>query len=440
MKLAIDFLGVSAEVWMMYYLYEHLLVRQPITRWKKCLVYVITGILFMTISTFIPQPRVRTVFSVLTVFLPIFLYQSKWFVCMLTGLIYASVQAVTEMAVKAALLSIYGDMVLSHYALGVLLSKTLAFFVIHLIISLFRIRAHTLSLKLFFFLLILPLSSMIIIYLAIDMSYLIDTPTAYLRLMSVCLLLIGATIMICYLFEHIVETENIRQKNALAKFYLHLQQKQYTQLIAQQENIQQMYHDVKRHLNVLGQYIQDNHPDQALDYIEQQEIILSQEQLIITGYSLLDGILSAKKDLAQQHHIDWQCQAHISSPLSTFPEADITVMLDNALDNAIEATSQLSNSDERWITINIKQVQNSLHIVIRNSTKHKPITQRENLKTTKADPINHGLGINSIRQLAKKHNGTIQYACDGQVFTLQIMVNISNNDVRDNQTAFASKP
>ena len=77
MKLIVDFLGVCAEVFMLYYLYDNTLQRKPqASRHKTLTVYITIGLLFMLISTFVGQPRIRTLIYLLTSLLPLILYQN----------------------------------------------------------------------------------------------------------------------------------------------------------------------------------------------------------------------------------------------------------------------------------------------------------------------------------------------------------------------------
>ena len=118
----------------------------------------------------------------------------------------------------------------------------------------------------------------------------------------------------------------------------------------------------------------------------------------------------------------------------------MALILDNGLDNALEAAAKLEAAAERWITVEIEQKQAFLHMIIRNPVAFLPEQQGEDLKTTKTDAYNHGLGLTNMRQLAKKHNGQLSYDCDGQIFTLRIMVNISNCGIQAAETVLVPKP
>ena len=430
MKLIVDFLGVCAEVFMLYYLYDNILQRKPqADRYKTLTFYAAVGLILMLISTFVGQPRVRTLLYLFATFLPtIILYKDALAIKAIVTLFYMAIQPGVEMFTKAIFLNIFGSSQITaaqYYEISVLLSKALAFFAVYFVTSLFRVRAHTLPRHLFLPLMILPIATMIVIYQQIDASYLLNTRRSYLNLLISSSLLIAANIATFYLFSRMSEMEMIRRHNALMALQSEIKQKQYAQLANHQLDIRRMNHDLKRHLRLLGDYIRSGQADEALQYIAKQEAHLADQQLTITSYALIDGLLSSKKELAQQLDILLDAEAHWR-PDQNIPEADLTLILDNGIDNALEAVEKLSDADSRWVKITLLQQKEQLYILIKNPVDRPLKIQQGRLLSTKADPAEHGFGLDNMRQLAKRHNGMVSFDCPDHIFTLRIMVNISN--------------
>ena len=217
------------------------------------------------------------------------------------------------MAIKAVFLSIYGDdkiAAVQYYRDSVLLSKALAFLVIYMMVSLFRVQAKTLSLKLFLALLFLPLATMITSYQFIDVSYILNTPLSYFRLLFVSLLLITANIAMFYLFGLMAEMEELRRHDSLSQLQIALQQKQYAELADSQLAERQAKHDRKRELHLIASYLADGEIQEAIDYIQQQEVAISQQRPIVTGYNLIDSVLASKKNLAQKQGVQLICETY----------------------------------------------------------------------------------------------------------------------------------
>lgn len=428
MKLIVDFLGVCAEVFMLYYLYDHILQRKPqADRHKMLIFYVTVGLILMLISTFVGQPRVRTLFCLSISLLPLVLYQNAITIKLIVTAFFTATQAGVEMFTKSIFLNIFGSsqiMAAQYYELSVLISKALAFFALYFVISLFRVHAHTLPRRLFFPLMILPVATMIVIYQQIDASYLLNTRHGYLNLLVSSSLLIAANIATFYLFSRMAEMETIRRHNALMALQSEIKQKQYAQLANHQLDIRRMEHDLKRHLRLLGDYIRSDQADEALQYIAKQEAHLADQQLTITSYALIDGLLSSKKELAQQLAIQLDAEAHWR-PDQNIPEADLALILDNGIDNALEAIEKLSDPASRWVKITLLQQKEQLYIMIKNPVERPLKMQQGRLLSTKADPSEHGFGLDNMRQLANRHNGAVSFDCQDHIFTPRIMVNFS---------------
>ena len=294
-------------------------------------------------------------------------------------------------------------------------------------VSLFRVQAKTLSLKLLLALLILPTATIITIYKFMEISYISNFREGYLQLMVVSVLLIGANIAMCYLFGRMSEIEELRRRETLAQYQIESQQKQYAQLAAHQEGVRRLEHDRKRQLQLVANYLENGAIEDALDYLKEQEVEINQKKLMITGYSLIDSVLASKKALAQRQGIVLICRAHWQPELS-LPEADIAIMLDNGLDNALEATARLPESS-RQISVRFRQQLPLLHIVIRNPVDKTVDTSQGFPATSKKDTESHGFGLANMDKLARKHGGAMIYDCENKVFTLRLMVNISNDGI-----------
>lgn len=438
-RIIVDFLGVIAEIGMLYYLYENLLIKRSDRQWWYYGIYCLAGVLFMFFSTYIEQPRLRTwLYLIVIVLLPAVLYKSKWYINILTGFMYGAIQTVVEMVIKAVFLSVSSSMS-EYYELSVLLSKMLALCIIFMIVSSIRVRARILSLRLFLALLIMPAATMVIIYQLIDISYALNTQSGYIKLMVISILMIGVNIAMCYLFGRLSEVEEMRWRAHLVHIQEEAKQKHYLQLANHQQEVRYMYHDMERHLRLIGSYLVDGQIEQAMAYIRQQNIQIDQMKLTVTGYGLIDSLLTAKKELAQKQNVKLEYETHWSPNLS-LPEEDITLILDNGLDNAIEAAAKLNDASQRWVMVILSQRLPLLHMIIRNPVEQAIDTRQEKLKTKKEDAQYHGMGMDNMQRLAEKHGGTILYDCENRIFILRAMVKISNCRINATDTGFVPKP
>lgn len=93
---------------------------------------------------------------------------------------------------------------------------------------------------------------------------------------------------------------------------------------------------------------------------------------------------------------------------------DLSAVVGNVLDNAIEACRYCS--DRKYIQFALIHFNHSLILTSENSTDGKA----NSIRTRKKDELNHGIGMNSIQQIAKKYHGDCQHWFDDHSFRLEL--------------------
>nr|WP_274528595.1 ATP-binding protein [Paenibacillus piscarius] len=105
--------------------------------------------------------------------------------------------------------------------------------------------------------------------------------------------------------------------------------------------------------------------------------------------------------------------------------AVISVVLGNALDNALEAVSRRPEEGEaeRYIAVHMHYLNDSLFIRIQNPYSG-PLHQgrRGGLLTTKDDKRNHGIGLQNIRQTIQRAGGLFDFSYSGGLFELELVL------------------
>ena len=100
---------------------------------------------------------------------------------------------------------------------------------------------------------------------------------------------------------------------------------------------------------------------------------------------------------------------------------DISIILNNALANSIEAAEGCENS---YISVLSYQRRNVCMIIVENSCKSQPVMDEESglPVTDKEDQDGHGFGLINMRRVAQKYYGDIDISCDGNSFVLHVML------------------
>ncbi|MDO4852537.1 MAG: ATP-binding protein, partial [Clostridia bacterium] len=102
---------------------------------------------------------------------------------------------------------------------------------------------------------------------------------------------------------------------------------------------------------------------------------------------------------------------------------DLCALFGNAIENAIEAVSKLSDPADRIISLQVRENRNMLVITVDNYYEGT-LTLKDGLPdTTKSDVQNHGFGTKSIRRIAQKYGGEATITVD-DMFHLAVIIPI----------------
>ena len=184
-------------------------------------------------------------------------------------------------------------------------------------------------------------------------------------------------------------------------------------------------HDFKHQLAALAAYLKDGAYENAKAYLQAmtKELDMSPSaKTLRTGSPLADMILDSKLKTAKAYGIQTRTDIqNISNPLS---ERDMSILLGNLLDNAIEA-AVLSPEGEKMIHIQIIGKGAIMIIHIENSIGQMPVEKNGQLVSSKADSSEHGWGMKSIRSIVEQNHGRMKYVYDDKTFSISIEFGIT---------------
>ena len=186
------------------------------------------------------------------------------------------------------------------------------------------------------------------------------------------------------------------------------------------EAVRRLRHDLKNHMLSIGAMIDQGQPEQARAYIDSfLQRSAPYELRIQTGRSLLDALMSEKLGRATEEGIAVSVVMDFRAGdfLSDF---DLCMLMGNALDNALEACRALPPESDRFIEVKGGVSANLLTVRMVNSC---PAGRNGLLRTTKADPQEHGYGLRIIRDTAARYGGVVETRTDSPGrFTLLLSI------------------
>ncbi len=145
------------------------------------------------------------------------------------------------------------------------------------------------------------------------------------------------------------------------------------------------------------------------------------DSIVETGNPALDTILTEKSLLCTNDQITLGVIAD-GQALGFLRASEIYSLFGNALDNAIEATRPLSNQEKRVISLNVFRRNAFVVISMENYYEGERRLCDGLPETTKEDRESHGFGMQSIRHIAEKHDGTVTVTAESGVFKLTVLL------------------
>ena len=217
-----------------------------------------------------------------------------------------------------------------------------------------------------------------------------------------------------------------KKEKSRSDTYAETIEEQYKQQLYYMESLEEVIfklkserHDFNNNLGVIYGLLGNGETDKATDYTAQLVKTAEEYRNIVNiPYSMLRAMLNYKLSGAAEDGIELRLNINIPAglPLSEF---DITVILGNLLDNAVEACKKVEE-DKRYISVELTYKPDYLVIQIENPTNGNPALKDGAYRTTKPDSENHGFGLNSITYLVSRHNGLMKIEADGGVFKVNI--------------------
>lgn len=214
---------------------------------------------------------------------------------------------------------------------------------------------------------------------------------------------------------------------------LHMQYESYRISEESVALVNQKYHDLKHHIQLLRAASADERTE-YLDQMEQQ--IRSYEAQNKTGNRVLDTILTAKTIQCQNEGISLTCVAD-GEALRFMDPMDISALFGNALDNAIESVKKLPNPEQRLIHVSAMQQKSFLRIRVENCYSGELHFVDGMPTTTKKDSRYHGYGLKSIQSIANNYGGSVTIDTKDGWFELRLLIPIPRKPA-DRQNGSAS--
>ena len=197
-------------------------------------------------------------------------------------------------------------------------------------------------------------------------------------------------------------------------------QKQFELMESSLKTTKAMRHDLRNHLSVIYALVEKEESETALNHLAKMtDSYGDKKQYACTENIDIDSILNFKIQEAEQQSIKTVLELNIPEKMS-IPSFDLAVILGNLLDNAIEAVADLEK--DRQIKTKINYDKGRLIILVENPYQGERLKVGNQYLTTNKEPSQHGLGLENIKSILQKYDGTIDITQRGNIFSVSLLL------------------
>lgn len=196
-------------------------------------------------------------------------------------------------------------------------------------------------------------------------------------------------------------------------------EQQYRELEDAYQKYRCIIHDQKHMLNFIQECIENKDMNGIAEYVkDNQKKFRSKEKRFWTGIDAIDKTITMKKRKMDDLDMKFELDASIDDMFIN--TTDLVIILSNLFDNAIEAAVK---SKEKKIFLKIKNINDTLILKMWNTNTKIPNVKHEKFITDKLETEGHGWGIESVKCLVKKYEGSIRFKYNSEFFQVTIIWN-----------------
>lgn len=309
---------------------------------------------------------------------------------------------------------------LSRFCLLVI-SKVITFILIKCVEQIYRKSVYTkISQRLFFYFLILPVGTIILltglfyadIYIREKNKILLEVGT---------IMLLFANIWMFYLFDKLAETmEKAGKAEQLYRKSI-VENRHNQQVECINERNRALLHDIKKYIRTAAGLLQAGEKDYVMQIFGRLDIKI--ENISQKNYcenKILNAVLSDGQAKAAESGIEYNVEISNDLYVDYIEDIDIISIAGNLIDNAMEAAGKAENG---YVQIRMFMANEGYFMVweVSNNFLIPPILGKKGFITGKRNKEEHGIGIHTVEKIAESYGGHLKIDMDNREFHASII-------------------
>lgn len=194
-------------------------------------------------------------------------------------------------------------------------------------------------------------------------------------------------------------------------------------------NIRKVRHEMRNHMTNIKGLVSKEEYREVENYIQALDTSMQDlEYRFSTGNPVMDVVINDKWRQAKKKGILFDVDVSYSSKISVF---DLAIVLNNLLDNAIEACEKISE-EERYIRLVLKKKHRFVLLEVENAFDGNIKWERDSVfpmtSKFKSENIEHGIGLKNVRDVANRYLGDLDIKVTDKSFKATVLLQEEDKD------------
>ncbi len=195
-------------------------------------------------------------------------------------------------------------------------------------------------------------------------------------------------------------------------------EKQARNMHATEEKLKILRHDIRHFSNIMQTCLHNGSIEEANQLLSDLEAAVGKVEInTYCNDSIINSVLAFYLNLAESEGIEVQT-AFTAPPAGKFDSLSFSVVLANALENALNACKE--ESGQRIIKLKSRNIGGQFLLELSNTCRKTVLFDKEGIPISQKG-LGHGIGTRSILFFAKQTHSMVNFQQENGFFTLQVI-------------------
>ena len=244
-----------------------------------------------------------------------------------------------------------------------------------------------------------------------------DMVVSRIAVLTICIIILSFNLMLYIFYMSMLDRFLYERENLELKQQMNIYESQIRSDIENNRKIRTIKHDMKHHIREINDLLMNDKIQQAKDYLHQiSDEIINAQNIYNTGNEAFDGILNFYAEKYMNKPLELAVSVAIPENLE-INIYDVNIILGNLLDNALENALDTSK-----VSMDIKYTVGMIHISMSNLYDGSINKIDGHIISKNDDKDNHGYGLDSIKRIVDKYDGSMIKSYENGQFEVDIII------------------